>query len=338
MAVSAREVARLAGVSVSTVSRTLARPDRVAPDTRERVLSAARSVGYRANPAARTLITGQTGAIGVVVPDLENPFFASVAKGVQRRAQSVGYALLLADSDEDPLQEAELVRTMARHVDGVVLCSPRGSDAMLADLAEGCPIVLVNRRSEDIPAVVVDNRDGVRQALDHLRALGHRTVAYVGGPRGSWSNGERLEAFRSIGAKYGLTLVELGCFRPFVSGGVAAADLVIASEATAVLAYNDLIALGMLERLRRRGVRVPEDVSVVGVDNVPVAALTSPPLTTVELPRVGSGRAGVDLLMAVLGGSTAVTSREPLHQLSVQLIVRGSTGPPAARSGVRSTG
>lgn len=331
MAVSARDVARVAGVSLSTVSRTLARPDQVAAETRDKVLAAARDLGYRTNPAARSLTTGRTHTLGLVVPDLENPYFTSVTKGVQRRAQSAGYALLVADSDEDPMQEAELVRSTAARVDGLILCSPRSADEVLAQLAGECTLVLLNRRSGQIPAVTVDNHDGVRQAVDHLRALGHRRIAYVGGPRRSWSNDQRLAAVRAVGADHGLEVLELGSFQPYVSGGVAAADLVIASGATAVLAYNDLLALGVLDRLRQRGVTVPDEISVVGMDNVPVAALTSPPLTSVELPRAASGQAGVDLLLRL------VEPDRPAHptedHLSVQLVVRGSTGPaplPAA--------
>lgn len=326
MAVSARDVARLAGVSVSTVSRTLARPDQVAPETRDKVVSAARSLGYRANPAARSLITGQTGTIGLVVPDLENPYFTSVTKGVQKRAQGAGYALLVADSDEHSGQEAELVRNMASRVDGIVLCSPRAPDDVIAELASETVLVLVNRRCGTIPAVTVDNTDAVRQALDHLRALGHQRIAYVGGPRDSWSHGERLAAFRTLGAEQGLDLVELGSFRPYVSGGVAAADILIASGASAALAYNDLLALGLLERLRQRGVAVPQDISVVGIDNVPVAALTSPALTSVEVPRVESGRAAIDLLVARVRGDDVSGAA---YDLSVQLVVRDSTAAHA---------
>jgi LacI family transcriptional regulator len=309
------------------VSRTLAKPTAVAPGTREKVLAAARELGYQTGPAGRSLITGQPRTIGLVVPDLENPFFASVTKGVQKRAEMAGYSLLIADSDEEPSQEADLVRTMSRHVDGIVLCSPRGAEQVIKELARECPLVLVNRRIGDLPAVTVDNRDGVRQALDHLRALGHRRIAYVGGPKGSWSNDERLDAFESVGAQYDDSeLVDLGNFRPYVSGGVAAADLVIASGATAVLAYNDLLALGVLERARQRGVRVPDELSVVGIDYVPVAALTSPSLSSVEIPRVASGRAGVELLMSLVGDRSAMVAES--RDLPVQLVVRDSTGAP----------
>jgi len=324
--VSARDVARVAGVSVATVSRALAKPHEVAPATRAKVLETARGMGYRPNLAARSLITGRTGNIGLIVPDLENPFFASVTKGVQSRARNAGYAVFIADSDEDPSQEAELVRNLSKQVDGMVLCSPRAPESVIAELALECTLVLVNRRCGDIPTVTVDNLEGVRQAMVHLRALGHRRIAFVGGPSTSWSNHERIAGFQAVGAKHAdMELIDLGSFQPYVSGGIAAADLVIASGATAVLAYNDLVAFGLLERMRQRGVSVPEDISVVGVDNIPMAALTSPALTSVGIPLVNCGRAGVDMLLSLVRDPSAPPTHH--HDLSVQLIVRGSTGP-----------
>ncbi len=334
MPVSARDVARAAGVSVSTVSRALTRPDDVAPETRARVLDLARALGYRPNAAARTLITGRTGNIGLVVPDLENPFFASVTKGVQSRARAAGYAVFIADSDEDPSQEPDLARNLAKQVDGLLMCSPRAPEPVLAALAAECTLVLVNRRSGDIPAVTVDNGEGVRQALVHLRALGHRRIAYVGGPQSSWSNAQRRDAFLARREEYPDTeLIDVGTFRPYVSGGVAAADLVIASGATAALAYNDVVAFGLLERFRQRGVRVPDDMSVIGTDNISISALTSPPLTSVGLPLVNTGRAGVDMLLSLVRDPSAPPEHH--HDLSVQLVVRGSTGPRDTTAALR---
>jgi LacI family transcriptional regulator len=326
MPVSARDVARAAGVSVSTVSRTLTRPDDVAPETRTKVLDIARALGYRPNAAARTLITGRTGNIGLVVPDLENPFFASITKGVQSRARTAGYAVFIADSDEDPSQEPDLARNLAKQVDGLLLCSPRAEDGVLAELAAESTLVLINRRSGDIPAVTTDHGEGVRQAVVHLRALGHRRIAYVGGPARSWSNNQRRDAFLALRGEHADTeLIDMGTFQPFVSGGMAAADLVIADGATAVLAYNDVVAFGLLDRFRQRGVRVPQDMSVIGTDNIPVSALTSPPLTSVGLPLVNSGRAGVDMLLSLVRDPSAPPVHH--HDLPVQLVVRGSTGP-----------
>ena len=325
MAVSARDVARVAGVSISTVSRALAKPDAVAPDTLAKVLDTARGMGYRPNLAARGLITGHTGIIGLIVPDLENPFFASVTKGVQSRARDAGYAVIISDSDEDPSQEAELVADLCKRVDGMVMCSPRAPDSVIAELARECTLVLVNRNCADVPSVKIDNLEGIRLAMVHLRALGHRTIAYVGGPSTSWSNMARLDALRTVVAQHPDTeLIDLGSFQPYVSGGIAAADLVIASEASAVLAYNDLVAFGLLDRFRQRGVAVPGDISVVGVDDLPMSALTTPSLTSVGIPLVNCGRASVDMVLSLVQhpGSPPVHH----HNLSFQLAVRDSTG------------
>lgn len=336
MAVSARDVARVAGVSVSTVSRSLTKPDEVAPETLVKVLDTARGMGYRPNLAARGLITGRTGTIGLIVPDLENPFFSALTKGVQSRARSAGYAVIIADSDEDPSQEADLVRDMSRRVDGIVMCSPRAPDSVIEELAQESTVILVNRRCGTIPSVLIDNLDGVRQAMVHLRALGHRTIAYVGGPSMSWSNKERVSAFQAVAAEHSdMELIDLGSFKPYVSGGVAAADLVIASGATAVLAYNDLVAFGLLQRLRQRDVAVPDEISVVGIDNTPMAALTTPSLTSVGIDLVSCGRAGVDVLLAVMRDPSSPPVHH--HDLSFQLVVRESTGPCSTTSALRST-
>jgi len=328
--VTARDVARVAGVSVSTVSRSLAKPDSVSQRTRDKVLETARGMGYRPNLAARGLNTGRTGNIALIVPDLENPSFSSVAKGVQSKARAAGYAVIIADSEEDSSQEAELVRSLATRVDGVLLCSPRSPDSVITQLAQECTVVLMNRRCGDIPTVTIDNLDGVRQAVMHLRALGHRTIAYVGGPSTSWSNRQRIDALQAVAAEHPeLEVIDLGSFQPYISGGIAASDLVIASGATAVLAYNDLVAFGILKWLRQRGVRVPEDISVVGVDNIPMSTLTTPALTSVGIPLVNYGRAGVDMLLSLVRDP----STPPVHHrdLSFRLVVHESTGPQPGR-------
>ena len=326
MPVTARDVARVAGVSVSTVSRALNKPDEVTPSTRDKVIETARGMGYRPNPAARHLITGKTGNIALIVPDLENPFFATVAKGVQSKARTSGYATVVADSDEDPSLEPDIVRDLTPQVDGVLLCSPRSPDSVIAQLAQECTLVLMNRQCGDIPMVMSDNLAGVRQAVVHLVALGHRRIAYAGGPTISWSNQQRLTALRAITEEQPeVELVELGSFQPYVSGGIAAGDLVLASGVTAVLAYNDLVGFGILVRLRQRGARVPDDVSVVGVDDIPMSALTTPPLTSVGIPLVNCGRAGVDLLLGLVRDPSAPPTHH--YDLSFRLAVRESTGP-----------
>ncbi|MFS0698824.1 LacI family DNA-binding transcriptional regulator [Cellulomonas sp. 179-A 4D5 NHS] len=358
--VTLRDVARAAGVSPATASRALAASGSTSTDRRAQVHRAARELGYRPNRAARELITGRTGNLCLVVPDLENPFFAAVAKAVQSRARAAGYAVFVADSEEDPHLETELVTQLGAQADGVILCAPRMSETALTRLSAGRSVVLVNREAPGVASVVVDNVDGVRQAAAHVHALGHRRVAWAGGPADSWSDRERHAGLlRAAERLPGLEVVDLGHFAPVFAGGVAAADLVAASRATAVLAHNDLMALGILDRLRSRGTAVPGGVSVVGYDDVPAATLVSPALTTVAVPFGRLGRAAVDTLLGL--GTVAGTGRRtgaapgraastagpgsaapaapdrdapapdaadptaPGHRLAVELVVRSST-------------
>ncbi|MEV0567614.1 LacI family DNA-binding transcriptional regulator [Dactylosporangium sp. NPDC050588] len=329
MAATIKDVARLAGVSQSSVSRALAAPDQVRPATRERVERAVAQLGYEPNRIARGLSTGRTGTIGFLVPDIANPLFAGIVKAAQRRAREFGLAVLLADSDEDPATELDLIRTLTKQVDGFVLCAPRAGDDELRSVCGDLPVVLLNRRVGQLPSIIFDNADGIRQALAHLAALGHRRVAYVAGPRTSWVNRERLRAFRTVAAGLGLEGVEAGNVSPDFEGGVAVADLVLAAGVTAVIAYNDMIGLGLASRFGARGVTAPGDVSIVGFDDIPASALVTPALTTVSQPKDQCGRAGIDLLADLLNdrdrpGGTRTS-------LPARLIVRASTGPaPAA--------
>ncbi|KGM13611.1 LacI family transcriptional regulator [Cellulomonas bogoriensis 69B4 = DSM 16987] len=317
--VTLRDVARAAGVSPATASRALSAPGRVGAERRERVHEAAARLGYRAHQG------GAGRRIGVVVPDLTNPFFAGVVKAVGQRAHARGDVMLLADTGEDPQLEAQQVTALAGHADQLVLCSPRTDGPTLRTAltprgpGDRAPrVVVVNRDDVGLRGVVVDNRDGATQALRHLHALGHRRVAYAGGPPQSWSDRERRHGLRTAAAAHGdVEVVDLGHFPGVAAGGVPAADLLVASGATAVVAHNDLIALGVVDRLRARGVDVPGQVSVVGFDDVPAATQVSPALTTVTVPLGVLGRTAVDLLD---GGP------EESVLVPVSLAVRASTG------------
>ncbi|GAA1642362.1 LacI family DNA-binding transcriptional regulator [Georgenia ruanii] len=331
---TARDVAKMAGVSISTVSRALSAPQKVATGTRQKVEQAARTLGYDPNLAARELATGRTGNLGLVIPDLENPFFASVTKAVQARARAAGHAVFVADTDEDTHQEPRLVRSLARQVDGVILCAPRVTDAELAALeaAAHTRMILINRTCGDMPSVTADHVDGVRQALRHLRALGHRHIAYAGGPSRSWADQQRRAGLTTAAEELGdVTVDDLGAFAPVFSGGMAAADLVLASGATAVLAYNDLMAIGLLARARERGVEVPGELSVVSFDDIPLAVAVSPALTTVAVPVGMLARTAVDLLTEMIDeertGAVGPPARRSRLDLPVELKVRGTTGP-----------
>jgi DNA-binding LacI/PurR family transcriptional regulator len=326
--VTLRDVARAAGVSAATASRALAaEPGAVATDRRERVLRAADELGYRRPGAAPA--TTPSRRVGVIVPDMENPFFSGMVKGIGHRARAAGVTVFVADADEDSQVEAELVRGMASQVDGLVLCSPRMSDAALAALPDDLQVLLLNRECAGLPSIAVDNADGVRQALEHVHALGHRRIAYAGGPADSWSDQERRRGLHAaVAALPDVDLVEVGHFPPVFAGGVAAADLVVAAGATAVIAHNDLVALGVLDRLRARGIDVPGQVSVVGFDDVPAATQVSPALTTVAIPIRMLGRAAVDVLLDGADGRGGRRPIEPaVRRVAVSLVVRGSTGP-----------
>jgi LacI family transcriptional regulator len=323
--VTIRDVAREAKVSVATVSRALSAPHQVNKATRERVLAVAAEFGYRPSPAARSLITGRTGNIGLVVPDLGNPFFTGLLKNVQASARRSGYAVFVGDSDEDPAVEEELVRSMATQVDGVLLCSPGIRDGQITALAENTPLVLVNRKVRGISAALMDSAGGMRQSIEHLAALGHRRCAFLSGPRGSWSNRSRAKGLRGAVERTGMEVLTLGPFPPRYSGGTQAADLALAENVTAIIAYNDIMALGALARLRERDVDVPGELSLTSFDDLVFAAVSAPPLTTVAMPVDAAGRLAVDLLLSRLADPAAAV----LHQeLPAQLIVRQTTATP----------
>lgn len=331
MAATLRDVALAAGVSPSTVSRALSVPEMVKQSTRERVESAARRLGYAPNRAARGLITGRTGNIGLIVPDLSNPFFAAAAKGVQAAARGGDHAVFIADTDEEADAEPDLLKALSQQVDGIILCAPRApSDVLTAAADPDTPIVVFNRRIPGRPSITVDAADGMRRGIGHLAALGHRRIAFVGGPRESWSNADRERGLRRAATVTGIDLVHLGNFPPRFHAGVAAADLVVAAGATAVIAYNDLIALGLLNRFGVRGMAVPGRISVLGYDNIPMSAMTHPALTTIAVPTLEAGRAAVAMLLAMIVG----TEIAPQRVMPAELIVRATTGiPPAPEPG-----
>jgi LacI family transcriptional regulator, galactose operon repressor len=337
MAVTINDVARAAGVSASTVSRALSLPDKVDPATRERILRVAEHLGYQPNRAARGLITGRTGNLGLILPDLANPHFPSLVKTIQHHAHRADYQLLMMDTDEDPSVELSLVRSLAKQVDGVILCSPRMRPADLREAAALGPTVLVNRRAPYVAAVIFDHVDGMRQILAHLADLGHRDIGYAGGPRSSWSNQERLRGLREVSAQLDLHLVELGHFHPTFEGGRVAVEGTLLSGVTAVVAYNDLVAVGLCRALAERGVEVPTDLSVVGIDNITLAGMVQPALTTLALPTDTAGRAAVDMIVKLLTDLTITATGTPRVDVPAELLVRDSTSRPGTTRSSGST-
>ncbi|GLW08509.1 LacI family transcriptional regulator [Microtetraspora sp. NBRC 13810] len=326
MAATIRDVARASGVHVSTVSRTFSAPHLVNTETRNRVLAAAEDLGYRPNRAARALTTGRTHNLGLIVADIANPFFPPLIKSAQAHARERDYHVFVADTDEDPLVEEELIQTLTKQVDGVLLCSPRLSNRAIERLGADVPFVVVNRRVKGMSTVLMDVGHGARLAVAHLASLGHRRIGLVAGPSGSWTSGEMREAAAATAREAGLDLSILGPNPPTEQGGLAAAGDVVKAGVTGVLAYNDMVAIGLIEGLYERGLRVPGDVSVIGVDDIVPGRLNRPKLTTVAMPTSAAGRTAVDLLLQAVGAKDAATPA--LTTLETSLVVRESTAPP----------
>lgn len=302
MAVTLKDVAAHAGVSVATASRAFQRPEMVGADALARVHDAAAVLGYTPNRTARALSTGRAGVYGVIVPDLENPFFPALLKGAQARAHELGAQLLITDAGESPEGELPLVRTLAPQVDGILLCSSRMVEVSLREAATLTPLSLVNRVSPHLTGVFADPDPGIPDAVQHLRRMGHRRVAYVGGPAVSRSDQVRRSVIPRICEQAGMQWIEVGSFAPTAEGGRRGAEALLRTDATAVFVYNDLMALALMERLRSIGVDVPGQISIVGWDDIPYAGMVTPGLATVRVPRYDMGATAIDLLHGSIAG------------------------------------
>lgn len=324
--VTINDIAALTGVAASTVSRALATPGRGNPATRARIQAAARELNYVPNTQARALTSGRTGTIAVCVSDITNPFYFGILRGTQQQLKAAGYAQLLIDTEDSGDHEIEMLHRMRRSLDGAILAASRLPDRRLAQLAAEVPLVAVNRTVRAVPRVVIDTPTGVRQAAEHLVSLGHREIVYVSGPSTSWSNAARWQAMRTAATRHGRTWHRIGPFPPGQHSGAAAADAVVNTGATACVVFNDLLAIGMLTRLRERGMRVPEDMSIIGCDDIFGADFCNPPLTTITAPIEQTGRAAVSMLLTVLNDRAAPEIRRSVV-LPTHLTVRESTGP-----------
>lgn len=319
------DVARAAGVAASTVSRTFSRPGRVNAETAERIRQVATELGYRTNPLARALPTGRTSMIAVASSDITNPYYFEIIRGAQATAAQHGYTTLLADSQESKRLEREALERALPTVEGIVLASTRMSNSAIRMTAKQCPVIVLNRDIPDVPCVIVDHAQAMRQAVDHLVEFGHDEITYLAGPEAAWADGMRWRTLLSHAATRGLQARRLGPFSPTVAGGVAAAEQVRRHPTPAVIAYNDLLAIGVLRGLVAFGARIPADISVVGFDNIFGADLVTPGLTTVAAPLHTLGSIAVQNLLALIRGARS-TADEPVA-LPARLVVRESTGP-----------
>lgn len=333
MNVTLADVAKAAGISPSTVSRALSAPEMVNAETGRRVRRIAKEMGYATSHTPRFSAASRTDMIGLIVPDIANPFFPPIIKAVQARAGSLGRTAVIADVDEYAADEIRRAEFLTGRVDGLIMASARSSDEQLIRLAAELPLVLVNRACAGITSVTIENSVGMYEAVEHLKALGHRTISYLNGPKRSWSNSQRQQAVRAACAEMDVELVEFGPFEPQIQAGARAADLVNASAASAVIAYDDLIALGVMARLNERGIEVGKDISLIGIDDSPMSGMAYPSLTTVHVPGAQAGVQAVDVLLDLIDATFQGKERAPLQrnlQVETRLIVRGSTAPAPA--------
>lgn len=326
--VTIHDVAARAGVATSTVSRALSNPGRISARTRELVVRAARELDYAPQVRGHGDPSRRIGAIGLLVPDITNPFYFDLIHGAQNQLKAFGYAHLLVDTEESAEVETASLERLIDTSDGVILTAPRLSDRRLVEAAARIPLVTLNRHVAGVSTVLIDTPLAIEQAMEHLVSLGHRRIAYISGPRTSWSNQWRWQTCESAGVRLGVATVAIGPFAPKTTSGAGAGDAMLNSEATACIVFNDLIAIGMLQRFAGRGVRVPADVSVVGCDDIFGADFCNPPLTTLTAPIEQAGRVATTMLMAQLGHATSFTPRH-LTRLPTHLTIRSSTGPAA---------
>jgi len=331
-----KDVAEAAGVHISTASRAL--NERTAallnPATLERVRETADGLGYRVNGMARALKTRRSMSIGMVVPDITNPFFPPVVRGAEDVLDRAGYSLLLSSSDNDLGRARRQTAAMLEgQADGLLLAMARRDDPLVAELrAGGTPLVLVNRTIDrgGVSAVIPDDFHGALEAVEHLYALGHRRLAFVGGPLSTSNGARRRASFDETVQRLGLPEVAaLEAVAFDEQAGYAAAQTLLAEHPriTGVVAGNDLIAVGIIVAAAERGRNCPRDISVVGFNDMLLAGRLQPPLTTIQIPQYDVGTRAAELLMALV----ADPARSPETVLiSGELVVRGSTAPPPA--------
>lgn len=334
--VTLKDVAALAGVHPATASRALNPETRllVSEDTATRILAAASSLGYRPNPVARSLRTRRSHTVGVLIPDLNNPLFPPIVRGIEDRLAADGYVALIGNTDSDDERERLVFELMrARHVDGFVFATAHLRSALLAEAAAaGLPVVLVNRHAEGygFPSVSVDNERGIAMAVAHLVSLGHRRIAHIAGPQDVSTGLSRYRGFIAAMAQNNLpvdpALVRYAQGYSVEEGDRCCRELLAAgSGCTAVAAANDMLAVGCYSALEEAGLSCPEDISVVGFNNMPFIDRLRPPMTTISFPHY---QVGTEAGRLILERIAADGEPRTIHYLAPELIVRRSTARP----------
>ena len=318
-----RDVARVADVSTATVSRFINGAQKFTPATEERLRAAIETLGYRVDPLARSMITGRTRTVAVVILDIRNPHFTGIVKGANRKALELGYNLLFVDTAERQSGEVGMLRELSRRVDGLIVSSrmPNSDLSALRDLQK--PVVFFGRAAgPGVHSVSADGRSAAGMMARHLVDLGHRKIAYLGYPLARWDS-ERKAGVTEALAEVGLSPICFSAEAPTLEAGEkAVGDVLMGSDRPdAVICFNDLLAIGFMSQAQVAGVRIPEQVSVAGFDDIPFSRYTSPSLTTVDMQSEAMGELALVRLLELIEG-TLVASDETLRP---RLVLRAST-------------
>ena len=326
--VTIRDVAKAVGVSPSTVSRAFARPGRVSADTARRIREAADRLGYRVRTVDTVNMTDSNqlnGLLAITVADLGNPIFADYVKAAQRECMRKGFGLLVIDFEETGVIERKAVDLALKHVDGIIFTSSRSSDASIRKIAEIKPVVALNRPIRGVQSIIPDISAGMMQAVAHLKSLRHGEITYLPGPEASWQEGRRWRVVSELCEQENIRLHRLPLNDPSYTGGSHYCEQFLNNPNGAVIAYNDIIAIGFMKALQARHIRVPQDVSVIGVDDTPVSSLVTPALSTIRLPRREPAELAVDDIIARVR-RTKQQDAQPRF-LKSTFIARSSTAP-----------
>lgn len=325
------DVARAADVSIMTVSRAVNDKPGVGPELRQRIMALAEEMGYRPNHIARGLATRQTATIGLVVPDIANPFFARIARGAEDAAFEAGYSLFLINTAEElPREQAALESLLQKEIDGIILCSSRlPSDELQESVSRFPAVVLVNRELptplDNVAQLNVNDELGARLAVQHFVAQGRQRIAFVAGPATSLSGQRRFDGYRAAlkAAGLGFDPELLEHCAPTTAGGSEAAGAILERrpKVDAMLAFNDLVAAGVIQACTDAAHDVPDKIAVIGFDDVPLAQVMRPQITTLHVNQPQLGRLAMQTLLATISGEDTVM---PSYQLDPELIVRES--------------
>lgn len=338
MPTTIKDIAKLARVSHTTVSRALHHSPLISPGTTERIQEIASELGYNPSVAARSLKTNRSQALGVIVSHISDPYFSEILQGIDDVAQEYGYSLFIASAQHDPKRENAIVQTMREHrVDGVILCSPHFTSEQSQQLhSYNIPIVAINNQSSDEYrfAIYHDDVDGSKQASLHLISLGHTRIAYLGDSTSGRTTQERLVGFRQAMKEAGLPVQQEYVHQVPGNSAIQGLEgseyfLGLPVRPTAVICYNDMLAVGVLMGIQQAGLNVPEDISVTGFDNILYSNYTHPPLTTIDQPKRFLGAEAARMMLDQLKSFTKIPAGENrVRRLKGMLLIRQSTAPP----------